>query len=114
MQMRSNGVKDVIPQQRFEIEVDGQKVIAYEGESIAGVLFAIKRRILRRTQKLNMPRGVFCGIGICHDCLMVVDGVPNIRACITLVKEGMKIETQIGVSALSQVSSTVNGEETAK
>lgn len=62
---------------RVEIEVDGQKVAAYEGETVAGALLANHCRVLRRTQKLHMPRGIFCGIGVCHDCLMVVNGVPK-------------------------------------
>jgi NADH dehydrogenase/NADH:ubiquinone oxidoreductase subunit G len=40
---------------------------------------------------------VFCGIGVCFDCLVVVDGVPNTRACMTWVREGMHIERQDGL-----------------
>jgi aerobic-type carbon monoxide dehydrogenase small subunit (CoxS/CutS family) len=45
------------------------------------------------------PRGVFCGMGVCFDCLVVVDGVPNTRACMTPVAEGMRIQRQAGLDA---------------
>ena len=80
--------------QPISLRVDGQSVSAYEGETIAGVLFAEGRRILRHTMKDSRPRSIFCGIGICYDCLVTVNGAPNVRACVTLVTEGMIIETQ--------------------
>ncbi len=43
------------------------------------------------------PRGLFCAIGRCTDCVMTVDGVPNVRTCVTLVEGGMSIETQRGL-----------------
>ena len=55
--------------------------------------------IHRYTTKLHKPRGMFCSIGRCTDCVMVVDGVPNVRTCMTPLREGMKVQTQYGVSA---------------
>ena len=55
--------------------------------------------IHRYTTKLHKPRGLYCSIGRCTDCVMVVDGVPNVRTCMTALKEGMKVQTQYGVSA---------------
>ena len=55
--------------------------------------------IHRYTKKEHKPRGIFCAIGRCTDCVMVVDGVPNVRTCITPLKEGMDVRTQYGVSA---------------
>lgn len=75
------------------IELDGQPVQAYAGESVAAVLLANGRRVLRHTDKSGAPRGVFCGIGVCFDCLVTVDGVPNVRACMTPVRQGMIVET---------------------
>lgn len=48
---------------------------------------------LRRTAKRQEPRGVFCGMGVCYDCLVTIDGRPNVRACMTSVAEGMRIAT---------------------
>ena len=48
---------------------------------------------------MGAPRGVFCGMGVCFDCLVVIDGEPSRRACVTFVTEGMRVETQIGFGA---------------
>ncbi|MEZ5925285.1 MAG: (2Fe-2S)-binding protein [Hyphomicrobiaceae bacterium] len=48
---------------------------------------------LRKTEKLETPRGLFCGMGLCYDCLVTIDGRPGQRACMTPVSDGMRIET---------------------
>jgi sarcosine oxidase subunit alpha len=84
----------------FEIDVDGEKIIAYEGETISAALIAAGRRTFRHTTKKNHPRGMFCGIGLCHECLMVINGVPNTRACQTLATPGCRVESQEGLGRL--------------
>jgi predicted molibdopterin-dependent oxidoreductase YjgC len=79
------------------LQIDGEQVNAFEGETISGAMFAQGRRILRHTMKLGKPRSIFCGIGICYDCLVTVNGTPNIRACVTPVTDGMVIDTKAGV-----------------
>lgn len=79
------------------IKVDGKQIEAYEGEPIAAALLAAGIKVFRYTEKEKEPRGLFCAIGRCTDCVMTVNGVPNIRTCITPVREGMEIETQIGL-----------------
>lgn len=79
--------------QAITIIVDGTPVPAYPGETVAGALWATGRRAWRRTRKRGEPRGLFCGMGVCFDCLVRVnDGVP-VRACITPVADGMVVET---------------------
>jgi sarcosine oxidase subunit alpha len=85
---------------RFAIEVNGEKVIAYEGETIAAALIAAGWRSFRRTEKMKQPRGLYCGIGLCHDCMMIVNGVPNTRTCQTLATPGCRVETQEGRGTL--------------
>jgi sarcosine oxidase subunit alpha len=85
---------------RFEIEVDGEKLTAYEGETIAAVLLAAGIRICRTTGNRKHPRGVYCGIGLCHECMMVIDGVPNTRSCQSLAYPGCRVETQEGLGEL--------------
>ena len=89
---------------RFDILVDGQRVAAYEGETIAAALLAAGRRTMRHTVKKGQPRGVYCGIGICHECLMVVNGAPNIRTCQTLATPGCRVETQEGLDKAERKS----------
>ncbi len=74
------------------ITVNGHPMEAYPGESIAAALLAAGRRAFRQTLGGNAPRGLFCGMGICYDCLVTVDGVPNVRSCMTAVQEGCVIE----------------------
>jgi len=73
--------------------LDGVPLQAYLGETIAGALLANGRRAWRHTEK-GEPRGLFCGMGICFDCTVTVDGVANIRACITPVADGMVVDTE--------------------
>ncbi len=82
-----------------EFIYDGKTIQGYEGEPIAMALRAAGVMVHRHTKKFGRPRGVFCAIGRCTDCVMVVDGKPNVRTCITPLAEGMKVETQFGVSA---------------
>jgi predicted molibdopterin-dependent oxidoreductase YjgC len=79
------------------LTLDGAKVTAYEGETLAALLLA-EGHIATRTTPAGEPRGVFCGMGVCFDCLVVVDGVPNTRACMTAVREGMEVRRQDGLA----------------
>jgi len=81
----------------FEITINGKKVKARSGQTIATVLMTNGHRICRRTLKFGQARGIYCGMGQCWECIMVVNGRPNIRACMTLVTPNMCVETQIGL-----------------
>ena len=76
---------------------DGRTLEGYEGEPIAVALRAAGIMKHRYTKKEHTPRGIFCAIGRCTDCVMVVDGKPNIRTCVTPLRDGMKVQTQYGV-----------------
>jgi predicted molibdopterin-dependent oxidoreductase YjgC len=83
----------------LRIVVDGRAIEAFEGESVAAALFADGQRALRTTPLRREPRGVYCGIGLCFDCVMTIDGRPNVRACRTPVRDGLRVETQDGDGA---------------
>lgn len=83
---------------RIVFSLDGKPIEAFEGEPIATALMAAGHRVLRYTNKHGDPRGIFCALGRCTDCMMTVDGQPNIRTCITPVRNGMSVETQAGQS----------------
>ena len=78
--------------------VDGVSLPAFEGESVAAVLFAADRRKLRVTSRHQAPRGFYCGMGVCFECVMTIDGRPNTRTCQTLARDGMQIRSQEGTS----------------
>ena len=80
------------------LTLDGRPVTAYEGESVAALMLAEGITATRVTRG-GEPRGVYCGMGVCFDCLVVVDGVPNTRACVTWVRDGMTVERQAGFGA---------------
>jgi D-hydroxyproline dehydrogenase subunit gamma len=79
------------------ILLDEEPVEAFEGETVAAVLLARGEIATRRTPG-GEPRGIFCGMGVCFDCLMIVDGVPNTRACMTWVREGLDVRFQDGLA----------------
>ncbi|MCS7233758.1 MAG: (2Fe-2S)-binding protein [Synergistetes bacterium] len=81
---------------KVKFYVDGRECEGYEGEPIAAALHANGIKVYRRSVKLGRPRGFFCAVGKCSSCFMVVNGVPNVRVCITPLKEGMRIQTQTG------------------
>ena len=74
---------------RFE----GRVVPAVPGQSLAAALAAAGELTLG-TGKDGSPRGVFCGMGVCHDCLVVVDGRAGQRACMTRAKDGLEVVRQ--------------------
>jgi predicted molibdopterin-dependent oxidoreductase YjgC len=78
---------------------NGQELSACPGTSVAAALLAAGQRTLRITKRLAEPRGLFCGMGICFDCLVDIDGCPNIRACRVAVADNMSVRTQQGVGA---------------
>lgn len=84
------------------IIVDGEAIQARRGEMIAAALIATGKPYFRKTVKTHEPRGIYCGIGRCTDCVMTVNGIPNVRTCVTEVAEGMVIETQMGYGVWKQ------------
>jgi len=82
--------------QRVTIFFDGTRMTAFEGETVAAALMANGIVTFRTTHYKSAPRGVFCGMGVCFDCLVVVNGNPSQRACMTFVRDGMEVATQIG------------------
>jgi hypothetical protein len=88
----------------FEIEVDGEKLPAYEGETIATVLLAAGKATLRKTAKHGRPRGIYCGVGTCFECRMIVNGKPNVQVCRTPATPNCIVQTQIGLEHGEDVS----------
>jgi sarcosine oxidase subunit alpha len=79
---------------KIKIYLDGRPIKAYDTETVAAALYASGLKQFSRSIKYRRPRGFFCAIGRCSACMMEVDGVPNIRTCITMCKDGMHIKTQ--------------------
>ena len=70
---------------------NGDSYEGAQGQSIAAALMASGVRELRTTRFHNEPRLIFCGIGVCFDCVGVVNGVANQRACLVEINPGDEI-----------------------
>lgn len=75
---------------------DGRQVPFEPGQSVGAALTAAGIRSWRTTRKQGRPRGLFCGIGVCFDCLVTVDGRPNERACLLPATPGAVVTSQEG------------------
>ena len=93
--------------ERVTFTCEGKILEGYAGEPLAMALRNAGVMIHRYTKKQHKPRGIFCAIGRCTDCVMVVDGQPNVRTCITPLEAGMDIRTQCGVTAKPAGGETV-------
>lgn len=78
----------------LSLTIDGESIRGVLGQSIAGVIMANDRLGFRQTAHRNRPRGVFCGIGVCFDCLVEVNGLSDVRACQRKAREGDVVVTQ--------------------
>ncbi|THV30817.1 (2Fe-2S)-binding protein [Glycomyces paridis] len=77
----------------LRITVDGATLEGLQGQSIAGVLLA-HGRTAWRTTVAGHPRGAFCGIGVCFDCVATVNGESDVRTCMRRARDGDAVETQ--------------------
>ncbi|MFF7527512.1 (2Fe-2S)-binding protein [Streptomyces bobili] len=80
----------------FTVTFDGREIEALPGQTVAAALWAVGVVAWRTTREEGRARGVFCGIGVCFDCLVTVDGRPGLRACLTPATPGADIRTQEG------------------
>ena len=84
------------PGRRVRITVNGAEIEAWEGEPLAGTLLAAGYLAVRSTLASDAPRGPFCMMGVCFECLVTVDGTANVQACATPVREGMAVIVRTG------------------
>ena len=86
----------------IEFFLDANPVSCPDGLTVAGALFHVGRAATRTTPRAGLLRSVFCGMGVCFDCVMEVDGRQGVRTCTTLVRPGMRVVTQRGAVALGR------------
>ena len=79
--------------EKVSFSFNGKDFECESGQTIAAALIAADQRELRSTRFGNDPRSIFCGIGICYDCVVVVDGIANQRSCLVEAKNGMRVES---------------------
>jgi predicted molibdopterin-dependent oxidoreductase YjgC len=84
------------------VTVCGKPVILPRGETAAAALVAAGAATGRTTPVTGAPRGPYCMMGVCFDCLVMIDGAPNRQACMTEIREGMRIERQDGARRIGR------------
>jgi hypothetical protein len=80
----------------FTFTFDGTAVTGEQGASVASALLAAGRTSFRTTPVSGAPRGPYCLMGVCFDCLVSIDGIGNQQACLVALRPGMRVETQAG------------------
>lgn len=94
MRVKKHPILSFDEKQKLSFTYDGKDVYGYTGDTIASALHALGIRRLSSSIEHKRPRGFYCAIGNCASCNMIVDGIPNVRTCITKLKEGMVVQTQ--------------------
>ncbi|MFD1861136.1 (2Fe-2S)-binding protein [Aeromicrobium camelliae] len=82
------------PTDPVTITFEGREYVGVRGQSVAGVLLANNVLDWRTTSTRHEPRGLFCGIGVCFDCVVTVDGQRDVRACQRTARDGAQVERQ--------------------
>src|SRR4051812_25538512 len=88
------GLAGARPEAPLAVSFDGREISALPGQTIAAALWQAGIVSWRRTRGAGLPRGVFCGIGVCFDCLVTVNGTPDVRACRRRAQDGDVVTTQ--------------------
>ena len=97
--------------EKVEFTFDGRRMEGFKGEPIAAALHSNGVMVYRETPEMKRTRGFFCAIGKCSSCFMVVDGVPNVRTCVTPLSPGMDVRTQKGKGKIRVANTSHVGEE---
>ena len=80
----------------------GSRITGFAGDTIGSALYASGRRVFSRSFKYHRPRGLLCCSGHCANCMLTVDGVPNVRVCVEPLREGAVVEAQNVVGSLER------------
>lgn len=86
---------------RVTITLDGMAIEACEGDSVAAALLSASPAFTRRSPVSGAPRAPYCMMGICFECLVEIDGVPNRQACMIPVRDGMAVKRQVPPPAVN-------------
>jgi D-hydroxyproline dehydrogenase subunit gamma len=78
------------------LTIDSEVITARPTDTVAAALLAAGHAACRETAVSKTPRGPYCLMGVCFDCLVMIDGVGNRQGCLVRVREGMHVETQRG------------------
>lgn len=80
---------------------EDEPIEAEEGITVTAALHQAGKNAARITAKRHDQRDPFCLMGICFECLMEIDGVPNTQACLSIVRDGMRVKRQLGAPSFA-------------
>ncbi|HRD76743.1 MULTISPECIES: (2Fe-2S)-binding protein [Pseudomonadota] len=83
---------------RLSFDFEGHRLEAEDGDTVAAALLLAGERVLRSTAVSASERGPFCLMGVCFECLVEIDGIPNRQACMVKVLPGMRVRRQRGAA----------------
>ena len=89
---------------RIAFLFDGEPVEAREGDTVATALLAAGAGATRTTTVSGVARGAYCMMGVCFECLVEIDGVPNRQGCLVAVTDGMRVRRQHGPATVGEPS----------
>ena len=97
-------IADLAASGELRFTFDGQPLKARAGDTVAAALLAASLGTCRTTPVTGAPRAPYCLMGVCFDCLVVIDGIGNRQGCLVPLAEGMRIETQHGRRHLTEAA----------
>jgi sarcosine oxidase subunit alpha len=90
---------------QIRFSFDGRPLTGLASDTISSALHAAGIRVLSHSPRDHRPRGFFCAIGRCSSCFVNVNGIPNVRACVTYLERGMNVTAQRGRGSFSRTDS---------
>jgi predicted molibdopterin-dependent oxidoreductase YjgC len=91
--MRNLRTKNIRRTPKVQIKVNGHEIDAYRGETVLAALVASGYKKLKKSHVTGELRGPLCGMGVCYECQVMIDGIPNLRSCMIEVEDKMEIRT---------------------
>jgi sarcosine oxidase subunit alpha len=87
-------LQNVSKKDPFALQVDDDSVLAFPGETLATAILASGKKVMRLSDKMHRPRSYYCGMGLCNECLVILEDGSRVRACQTPAVPSMKIKTR--------------------
>ena len=83
------------------LTIDGKEIVASQADTVAAAMLLAGFAYTRITPVEEKRRAPYCMMGICFDCMVEINGIPNQRACQILVQEGMRVKIQVKEGSLN-------------
>ncbi|NQW09918.1 MAG: (2Fe-2S)-binding protein [Alphaproteobacteria bacterium] len=101
--MRFDRLPEIRPVPRVTLSIDDEPVEARLGDTVTTALLAADAGATRQTPVSGAGRAAYCLMGVCFECLVEIDGVPNRQACLVSVSDGMVVRRQRGATRLPEI-----------